>query len=290
MDSLATSYTRNGRPEGVRSAVLVSLARDAYLRNDDGVLTEQLLGSAKSPGTADGVPRTRRVDLWTVLDSASRAPTAPARIELVARLEAALLRAQYEVLGAPRCDAWELEAVRLVALLRIPPPPPPPAPRPVVVAPPPAPAPVVEKPRPEPLASVPSMVHFALDKSYLSPRTKQVLDSMVMVVSKIEGLTVVLEGNTDMRGSVAYNEALSRRRALSVQKYLVETKRLPASTISIRALGKSQLETEATGIVDHARNRRVLLRYYNKDGVEIPTVKMLDDLQLETKPAAKPKR
>ena len=288
-DSLGVHYAGNRR-----ATALIGLARQAYERNDDGVLTEQLIARAKSAAEGTGaMAGTRRVDLWNVLDSASRAPTRTERVDRIVDLEVALLKSQFEVLGAPRCAEWEGEAIRIVAQLRVPPSvvvavTPAPTPAPVVETPKPAPAPEVKR-APAPMAKVPSMVHFALDKSNLSPRTREVLDAMVRVIDTIPGLTITLEGNTDPRASVAYNEALSKRRAESVRKYLV-SKGIAPGRISMRALGKSQLETQATDVRSMAVNRRVLLRYYSKDGVEIPTVELLDDLQLERVPTAKPKR
>jgi outer membrane protein OmpA-like peptidoglycan-associated protein len=273
-----------------RTRAMAGLARDAYERNDDGGLIDLLLAQ-REIAAPRRVPRTRRADLWALLDSAAAAPAlVAARSGDVVALEVALLRAQYDVLGAPRCDAWEAEAVRLAALVRAPmilaaapparpAPPVPPAPvapaSPVVAPPAPSVVPVVRE-----LRGVPSRVHFALDKSDLSAATRRVLDVVVDSLRAFPTVRLVLEGNTDQRGSVEYNAALSKRRAASVMAYL-QTKGLAADRVSIRALGKSQLLTSVEDPREFARNRRVQLRYFTPDGRELPVVNQIDDLQVE---------
>jgi outer membrane protein OmpA-like peptidoglycan-associated protein len=268
-----------------RTRAMAGLARDAYQRNDDGALTDLLLRQ----GEVAAVPRlsrTRRTDLWTLLDSATAVPALVAArgAELIA-LEVALLRAQHDVLGAPRCDAWEGEAVRIAALVRTP----------LLVARAPAPAPAVPPaaaptPVPTPVApvapvmrelrGVPSRVHFALDRSDLAPATKRVLDMVVDSLRAYPDVRLVLEGNTDQRGSVEYNAALSRRRAVSVMEYL-RTKGLDPARVEIRALGKTQLETTVEAAGEFARNRRVQLRYFLPSGRELPVTNQVSDLQVE---------
>lgn len=261
---------------GARGVAFVRLARESYERNDDGQLTAALLDAAE--GLTGGVfARTRRVELWNVLDSL-RGHSEPSLADdsLALALEVALMRAQYEVLGAPSCAAWEREAEQIAARVRqvAPPPPPAPAPPPAHPAVPLATAPLAE------LRAVPSLVHFALDRSDLAPASRRVLGALVDSLRHFPEVRVVLEGHTDRRASAAYNNQLSRRRALSVQAHLVELGIDPAR-IRMEAFGKTRLETNDRGVRDHARNRRVLIRYFTSDGREIPAVSQLDDLQVE---------
>ncbi len=267
-----------------RHAAYVGLARDAYERNDAGALTTRLLAAGVGDSLA---PRTRRPELWALFDSV----TPPALMEpelrssLVA-LESALIRSQSPILGAPNCAAWDIEADRLAVEVRMRLVPPPTVAVEVIVAPvplAPVPAPVAPAPLrvPAELHGIPSMVHFALDKSFLAPASRRVLDVMVDSLRRFPDVQIVLEGHTDLRASAAYNLALSRRRTVSVQNYLIG-KGIDVSRIRIVAQGKSHLEMVGTGVVDHARNRRVQLRYFAPDGREIPALSLLDDLQLET--------
>ncbi|WP_353267500.1 OmpA family protein [Gemmatimonas sp.] len=265
-----------------RSAAVIGLARDAYERNDAGPLSERLLSLALR---RDNDPRLRAVrgELWALLDSVDthNAQTDQQR-ELAVALEVALLRAGSPVLGAPSCAAWEQEALRIATSLRaVPAPPIPPAApvaAPVTIIAPPAPVPALAVPRE--MRGVPSRVHFALDKHALAPASRRVLDALIDSLANYGDVQVTLEGHTDVRGSVAYNQALSARRVEAVRQY-VESKGIAASRIRLVARGKSQLENDRSGVVDHARNRRVLLRYFTPDGREIAAVQQLDDLQLE---------
>lgn len=271
-----------------RLAAYAMLARDAYERNDDGALTARLLDVAEGKRTSKDI-RARRSDLWNALDGVfMRTDLTPVERDSAVALEVALVRAGSTLLGAPSCAKWEAEAERLATMLRRPPVTAPrvdPAPQPV----PPSPAPPTSAPAPAPtprpsapatLRAVPSDVHFALDKSLLAPGSKRVLDAVIDSLAYYPGVTVVLEGHTDVRGSVVYNEALSKRRVNAVRDYLV-SKGLAASRVSTKAMGKSKLDTDRTGNRDHAINRRVVLRYFTADGKEIPTLNQLDDLQLE---------
>jgi len=273
-DSLARAAT------SARSAALIGLARDAYERNEAGPLSERLLDMS-SRRASDPATRTVREPLWALLDSIdTRQTVTDTQRDQAVALEVALWRAGSPVLGAPSCAAWEREAETIAARLRaIAPPTAPPA---VAVAPAPALAPESRTAPavPPEMRGVPSLVHFALDKHILAPASRRVLDALVDSLRIFGDIQVTLEGHTDMRGSVAYNQALSGRRVDAVRRY-VESKGIAASRIRIAALGKSQLENDRSGVVDHARNRRVLLRYFAPDGREIKTVLQMDDLQVE---------
>jgi len=256
-----------------RSVALVGLARDAYERNDDGVLTSRLLVMSGA-SRADAEARGRRPDLWALLDSVQqrRGTTAAVNDQAIA-LEVALLRAGSPLLGAPSCDQWEKTAMGIARQLRaVPAPPPTKAP---------AAAPTVERPSaPATLRAVPSRVHFAFDKSTLAPTSRRVLDALVDSLSQYSGVRMELEGHTDPRGSNTYNAALSTRRVEAVRAYLLQ-KGLADTRIRTVALGKSKPETTETDVTSHARNRRVMFRFFDMQGREIATVGQLDDLQLE---------
>ena len=133
---------------------------------------------------------------------------------------------------------------------------------------------------PERLAGVPTIVHFALDKSYLSTATKDVLDQLISKVSPYSGIHIVLGGHTDIRASDEYNQALSERRVNSVREYLLN-KGLPAARLTVQGFGERQVLTRGVKIMDHARNRRVAISYKLSDGSEVQPVEQLSDIQLE---------
>ena len=307
-DSLALAVSaraysvRSDDASRARAVAYVALARDAYERNDEGTLVTQLLDVAT--GVRPSVPHSRSAALWALVDSLGRTAAPPSeQARLQVALESALVRAEYTILGAPSCAQWAQEAERTAQALRrltpspvvaraparAEPPRPAPAPTPVVV---PTPTPVAapkELPRDVPRL-VPNRVHFALDQSALSVPTQRVLNELADSLKQYPGVRLVLEGHTDPRASVEYNAALSRRRVTAVERYLVDRGADPKN-IRAEALGKSQLERADTSITSLARNRRVTLRYFTRDGKEIPGVNQFRDLQEEVpgaKAAAKP--
>lgn len=274
-DSLAVAW--RSETDGNRASSYAMLARNAYERNETGLLIQKLLNGAHQTAAAASLDRSRRPDLWQYLDSMATKPLLAEQRVTAVKLEIALLRAQYEVLGAPSCAVWEKEAEQLAAQLRfIPPERPTP---PVIPAPEPEPVPVEPK-APSELRAVPSRVHFALDKSVLAVASRHVLDALVDSLARYPDVTIVLEGHTDSRASIGYNEALSRRRAVAVRDYLLQ-KGISESRLRIEALGESRLDTGERDVRELARNRRVSLRYFAPDGREIPALLRLDDLQLE---------
>lgn len=133
-----------------------------------------------------------------------------------------------------------------------------PAPAPAAApAPAPAPAPVVV-----PAAPATEKVSFAadaffdFDKADLKKEGKAKLDDLA---DKVKGLTlevVIAVGHTDAKGTDAYNQKLSVRRAEAVKKYLAD-KGIEASRIYTEGKGKSQPVADNKTEAGRAKNRRV---------------------------------
>ncbi len=75
-------------------------------------------------------------------------------------------------------------------------------------------------------------VYFATDSAELDKRARAVLDEVASELLRVPGAIVEVEGHTDSRGTEAYNQALSERRARAVIDYLtvkgIEKRRLVA--------------------------------------------------------------
>lgn len=122
-------------------------------------------------------------------------------------------------------------------------------------------------PAPAPMAAAPEVVVlsasalFDYDKSNLRPAGKQELD---VVVAKMKAGKQVSEinvtGHTDSRGSDAYNQKLSERRADSVKTYLVDQGIDPAV---IHTSGMGETAPVADNSTDEGRqqNRRVEIEF-----------------------------
>jgi len=120
----------------------------------------------------------------------------------------------------------------------------------------PAPAPVMKKPVEK--ISISLFIEFDFDKDVIRPQNyddvKKIADSM----KKYSEANVLLEGHTDNEGTELYNMGLSRRRAESVKRYLVEKFNVDASRISTLGYGQSNpISTNGTP-AGQQKNRRVV--------------------------------
>ena len=106
------------------------------------------------------------------------------------------------------------------------------------------------------------IVYFGFDSSRLSTVAKAVVDDVVEALKGYASPLVSIVGHTDTSGSVAYNQALSERRATAVAKQLSSRSSAEGVSIgSITTAGRSELETAVdTGDgVREPRNRRATI-------------------------------
>ncbi len=133
-------------------------------------------------------------------------------------------------------------------------------PAPVVAEAPPPPPPVVAAaPPPMKKKLVLRGVNFDFDKSNIRSDARPILDEAVSTLNEESAVSVSVEGHTDSRGTDAYNQRLSERRAKSVADYL-STHGISGSRLSTVGFGESR--PVATNDTDEGRaqNRRVELR------------------------------
>jgi outer membrane protein OmpA-like peptidoglycan-associated protein len=149
------------------------------------------------------------------------------------------------------------------------------------VTPPPQPPikPPVAPPPPE-ILKVLRNIHFALDKSDISPASGLILDQLATLLKQYPFLTIELQGHTDYRASDQYNLALSKRRAIATRDYLLRQGVQPERMI-IRPFGESKLKKSGSTIVEHAYNRRVEIMFFDLQGLEIILEEQDRDLQVE---------
>jgi outer membrane protein OmpA-like peptidoglycan-associated protein len=103
-------------------------------------------------------------------------------------------------------------------------------------------------------------VHFDYDRSDIRPEDQALLDRFAEVVSgHYDGALITVEGFADPAGSVAYNQALSERRARSVAEYLQSEGGLFPETMRTVGYGENrQVIPGAQGPGDAGiENRRV---------------------------------
>lgn len=105
-------------------------------------------------------------------------------------------------------------------------------------------------------------VLFDFDKADLKPAAEGKLHQLLTVVNSKPNSRVDIEGHTDLRGSDAYNQTLSQRRAESVRSWLI-TQGVAADRIAATGAGKSRPMRTGTTEADHQANRRVEIRIRN---------------------------
>jgi len=71
-------------------------------------------------------------------------------------------------------------------------------------------------------ATFKSEVMFDFDSSTLKPGAYQEMDRVARILNKYSQTTIRVEGHTDSKGSEAYNQTLSEKRAMAVKNALVQ--------------------------------------------------------------------
>ena len=101
-------------------------------------------------------------------------------------------------------------------------------------------------------------VLFDFDKSDLTPAATAQLDTLMDKLRNADVVSIKVIGHTDSKGSDAYNQALSERRASSVASYLLSQGLAPGKLTSE---GRGESEPVADNATDEGRaqNRRVEL-------------------------------
>lgn len=101
-------------------------------------------------------------------------------------------------------------------------------------------------------------VLFAFDKSDLTPAAQSQLDEVMPRLQSPDVTSIKVIGHTDSKGSDAYNQALSERRASSVAAYLLGMHVAP-NKITSEGRGESEPVADNETEEGRAKNRRVEL-------------------------------
>jgi OmpA-OmpF porin, OOP family len=109
---------------------------------------------------------------------------------------------------------------------------------------------------PPPPAPKDWMVFFALDSVKIDPDAAATITYAANVAKSYPNARVTVTGYTDTTGSVAYNQALSVRRANAVRDGLIANG-VNAGAINVVGSGEQQLLVQTANQVNQAKNRRV---------------------------------
>jgi outer membrane protein OmpA-like peptidoglycan-associated protein len=109
-----------------------------------------------------------------------------------------------------------------------------------------------------------SGILFDYDSAALRPLAKSNIDDLVVILNKYPDTNIVVEGDTDDRGTTDYNLGLSERRAQAVAYHLMAGS-VAGSRVSTIGLGESN--PVATNGTDAGRqlNRRVEIAIFAND-------------------------
>jgi len=102
-------------------------------------------------------------------------------------------------------------------------------------------------------------VQFPTDSAEITVIASSILDKAVATLKHRSDIKVEVAAHTDSRGSEAYNQSLSERRAASVMAYL-QAHGISASRLSSKGYGESQPIASNATEAGMAQNRRVELR------------------------------
>jgi outer membrane protein OmpA-like peptidoglycan-associated protein len=100
------------------------------------------------------------------------------------------------------------------------------------------------------------LVHFLEGRDELTPDSRQLLGRIVDEIARRPAPDIVVIGHTDRVGAVAYNDALSLRRAERVRDELVKVG-IAADRIRVAGRGEREPLVPTADEVAEARNRRV---------------------------------
>lgn len=106
---------------------------------------------------------------------------------------------------------------------------------------------------------------FDFDKSTIKPKYQNEVAKAAQFLSQYPKAKVIVEGHTDDRGSDAYNQALSQRRAEAVRQALISKHGVAANRISAEGFGESRPVADNKTAEGREQNRRVIVVIPNED-------------------------
>ena len=109
---------------------------------------------------------------------------------------------------------------------------------------------------------------FDFDRAELRPESREVLSRIAGILFAADDFLITVSGHTDARGTEAYNQELSERRAQAVANYLIGAG-LSADLFTVEGRGKSQLLEPGNTEQAHSKNRRVELGMVNARMIEL---------------------
>ncbi|OGX07526.1 MAG: hypothetical protein A2Z88_03145 [Omnitrophica WOR_2 bacterium GWA2_47_8] len=136
-----------------------------------------------------------------------------------------------------------------------------------------------ELPPPQPKEMRPSLlikkiiknvkVYFDFDSSVIRDDAANILESAVRTLGRNPDSSILITGNADQRGSESYNEKLGRRRAESVEKFMLD-RSIPQDRIKIVSRGKLDAVAPLSDLVGMQKDRNAQFVIADVEEVMLP--------------------
>jgi outer membrane protein OmpA-like peptidoglycan-associated protein len=97
---------------------------------------------------------------------------------------------------------------------------------------------------------------FGFDQSNLTTEARANLDKLIVILKKYPETNIEVQGHTDSKGTVQYNQNLSERRAVAVASYLSGNS-ISLSRLTTIGFGETLPKYNNTGADGQSLNRRV---------------------------------
>jgi OOP family OmpA-OmpF porin len=104
-------------------------------------------------------------------------------------------------------------------------------------------------------------INFDTDKSDIKPEYHDELKTVGDFLSYFPNAKGEIAGHTDSTASNAYNQKLSERRAVSVEKYISSTFNVNAGRITTKGYGESKPVASNKTKAGRAQNRRIVANF-----------------------------
>ena len=101
-----------------------------------------------------------------------------------------------------------------------------------------------------------SAVLFGFDQATVTAQAQQTLNDLIKVLNKYPDTDLTIDGHTDNKGTVDYNQKLSERRAGNVAGYLTSNG-VAIERITTRSFGLTQPKYDNETVEGRSQNRRV---------------------------------
>jgi len=112
-------------------------------------------------------------------------------------------------------------------------------------------------------------IYFDFDKAAIRSDAEKILRKAVATLKRNPKADILITGNTDVRGSEAYNEKLGQRRAEAIRQFMLDNK-IDAEHVKIVSRGKLDAVAPVSDLIGMQRDRNAQFMIAEVEEVMIP--------------------